>query len=261
MVVLYDCDGTSVGNIRSPLRKVYNRMKSAGLEPKVILGGIQALQSAPFSSLLERPTTIPFAVAVQPTVHNSVQSLEASEDNDEDSETPDLEEVRTAVDPVRRSIHWMPSMILDRKLYLGRTDQASDQQVIESLGITHILSTSRVRATKFRNLVYILVNKASFTTSSQECLGLTTNFILEALAGGGRVLVHGCDGFDQSAAVVTAALMRLQQATLEDCLWFLETCRAGVNISSNLLRTLANIEQELFGRQLSDVSALWCYNE
>ena len=37
MIVLYDCDGTSVGNIRSPLRKVYNRMKSAGLEPKVIL--------------------------------------------------------------------------------------------------------------------------------------------------------------------------------------------------------------------------------
>ena len=261
MIVLYDCDGTSVGNIRSPLRKVYNRMKSAGLEPKVILGGIQALQSAPFSSLLERPTTIPFAVAVQPTVHNSVQSLEASEENEESEDTPDLEEVGTAGDPVRRSITWMPSMILDRKLYLGRTDQASDQQVIESLGITHILSTSRVRATKFRNLVYILVNKASFTTSSQECLGLTTNFILEALEGGGRVLVHGCDGFDQSAAVVTGALMRLQQATLEDCLWFLETCRPGVSISSNLLRTLANIEQEMFGRQLSDVSALWCYNE
>ena len=68
-------------------------------------------------------------------------------------------------------------------------------------------------------------------------------------------------GFDQSAAVVTAALMRLQQATLEDCLWYLETCRPGVNISTNVLRTLANIEQEMFGKQLSDVSALWCYNE
>ena len=30
-----------------------------------------------------------------------------------------------------------------------------------------------------------------------------------------RVLVHGCDGFDQSAAVVVAALMRHFTATLE----------------------------------------------
>ena len=127
-------------------------------------------------------------MAVQPTVHNSVESLQGTE---ESSEAPELEEVERAVEPVRRSIHWMPSMILDRKLYLGRTDQASDPTVIQSLGITHILSTSRVRATKFRNLVYILVNKASFSVSS---LRLTTNFILEALEAGGTVLVHGCDG-------------------------------------------------------------------
>ena len=254
--MLYDCDGTSVGNIRSPLRKLYIKLTSIGLEPKVVLGGIQALQSPPFSSLLERPRTIPFAVAVQPTVNNSVESLQGSQE-DSESDTPELEVVR-AVDPVRRSIHWMPSMILDRKLYLGRTDQASDPTVIQSLAITHILSTSRVRATKFRNLVYILVNKASFSVSS---LRLTTNFILEALEGGGAVLVHGCDGFDQSAAVVTAALMRLQQATLEDCLWYLHTCRPEVNISNNVIRILACLEEEMFGRQLSDVSALWCYNE
>ena len=188
--MLYDSDGTSVGNIRSPLRKVYIKMVSIGLEPKVLLGGVQALQTSPFSSLLDRPRSIPFAVAVQPTVHNSVESLPDTEDSEED-EAPELEEVERAVDPVRQSISWMPNMILDRKLYLGRTDQASDPTVIQSLGITHILSTSRVRATKFKNLVYILVNKASFSVSS---LRLTNDFILEALEAGGTVLVHGCDG-------------------------------------------------------------------
>ena len=50
---------------------------------------------------------------------------------------------------------------------------------------------------------------------SASTLKLTTNFIVEAVSGGGVVLVHGCDGFDQSAAVAAAALMRSYTATLE----------------------------------------------
>jgi len=257
MIILYDKDGASVGNIKSPLRKAYVRMRSAGLEPKVILGGFRALNSPPFSTLLERPRTIPFAASVQPTVHNSVESLTS----DGGSPAPELEEVQPmvgSVEPVRRAIHWMPSMILDRKIYLGRADQASDPDVIHSLGITHVLSTSRVRASKFRGLVYILVNKTSFSNST---LKLTSNFILEALSGGGRVLVHGCDGFDQSAAVVVAALMKHYTATLEDCLWYVHSSRPGVNISSLAIRMLASIEEEMFGRQVTDLDSLWCFDE
>merc|ERR1712059_6200 len=133
-----------------------------------------------------------------------------------------------SVEPVRRAVTWMPSMILERQLYLGRADQASDPAVIKKLGITHVLSTSRVRANKFRGLVYILVNKSTFSAST---LKLTTNFVLDALAGGGRVLVHGCDGFDQSAAVVVAVLMQHATASFEDALWFVHNSRPGVEIS------------------------------
>ena len=123
------------------------------------------------------------------------------------------------VEPARRAIHWMPSMIVERQVipnflpipgwialifcaklltvfcqvYLGRADQASDSEVISSplifirtsmwhqpnchrhcekvihgLGITHVLSTSRIRASKFRGLVYILVNKVSKTQNEQN---------------------------------------------------------------------------------------------
>lgn len=259
MIMLYDKDGASVGNIKSPLRKAYVKMRSVGLEPKVILGGFRALNSPPFCTLLERPKTIPFAAAVQPTAHNSLESLNQSEGGE--SPAPELEEVQPcvgSVEPIRRAIHWMPSMILDKKIYLGRADQASDPAVIHSLGITHVLSTSRVRASKFRGLVYILVNKTSFSNST---LKLTSNFILEALAGGGRVLVHGCDGFDQSAAVVIAALMKHYTATLEDCLWFVHSSRPGVSISTMAVRMLASIEEEMFGRQITDLESLWCFDE
>ena len=179
------------------------RMRAAGLEPRVLLGGLQALQLHPYTLLLECPRTLPFAVSTQPTVHNSAESLASTADTaatapvtdreDADSFTPDLEEVNPAhyVEPLRRSITWLPSMILERRIYLGTCEHAADPRVISALGITHVVSTSRVRAAKVRGLVYILVNKASF---SQSTLKLTTNFILDAVAGGGRVLVHGCDG-------------------------------------------------------------------
>lgn len=249
IIILYDKDGASVGNIKSPLRKTYVKMRSQGLEPKVILGGFRALTSAPYSTLLEQPKSIPYAASVQPTVHNSMESLHS------ESPAPDNLPCK---EPARRGIHWMPSMILDKKIYLGRADQASDPAVIHSLGITHVLSTSRVRATKFRGLVYILVNKTSFSHST---LKLTSNFILEALAGGGRVLVHGCDGFDQSAAVVIAALMKYYTATLEDCLWFVHSSRPGVSISTMAIRMLITIEEEMFGRQITDLQSLWCFDE
>ena len=145
-------------------------------------------------------------------------------------------------------------MILEKVLYLGRADQASDHEVINNLGITHVISTSRVRAAKFRGLVYILVNKTSFSAST---LRLTTNFILEAISGGGRVLVHGSDGFDQSAAVAVAALMKHCSATLEDCLWLVHSSRPGIDLSLAWIQLLANSEQELFGRMITDLDSLW----
>jgi len=256
-ILLYDRDGASVGNLRSPLWRAYTRLKNSGLEPKVVLGGLKSLQRAPYASLLERPRGIPY-VNVQPTAANSAESLDSIPHSDCESIQPELEEVKPEVglvEPVRRAIHWMPSMIVERQVYLGRADQASDSEVIHGLGITHVLSTSRIRASKFRGLVYILVNKDSFSAST---LKLTTNFVLEALAGGGRVLVHGCDGFDQSAAVVVAALMRHFTATLEDCLWLLHSSRPGVHISSPWLLLLSRLEEELFGRPVTDLDSLWC---
>ena len=129
-----------------------------------------------------------------------------------------------------------------RQVYLGRADQASDpevisspfiftqdinltsswfsfslktsiwhhadcQKVIHGLGITHVLSTSRIRASKFRGLVYILVNKVKlriqnlqerYKSKDWKCLNIFCQGLLLLLhaqvdhqlcpggAGGGR---------------------------------------------------------------------------
>ena len=75
LIVLYDEDGTSVGNIRSPLRKAFVRMKASGLDPRILLGGVQSLQTAHYLLLLERPSSNPYAVDLQPTPQNSPERL------------------------------------------------------------------------------------------------------------------------------------------------------------------------------------------
>ncbi len=52
------------------------RLRNAGLDPKIILGGLRSLRSPPYAALIVRPRAIPYASAVQPTAANSTQSLQ-----------------------------------------------------------------------------------------------------------------------------------------------------------------------------------------
>lgn len=255
-IVLYDRDGCSIGNIKSPLRKQYLRLRSQGLDPRIILGGFQSLERPCFSSLRDRPRTLPFASQVE-LMHNSVEDIADGSLSDNEEPEHDLELVHPSVgkiEPERRMIRWHPSMVLANQLYLGTSDQASDPNIIRSLGITHILSTSRVRSAKIKGLVYIIVNKTSFSLST---IKLTNTFILDAIEKGGRILVHGCDGMDQSAAVVAAALIQMYTTSLEDSLCYVETSRSGVGLSSQWIRILLRLEEDIFGKNITDIDTLW----
>jgi len=229
-------------------------MRVSGFEPKVILGGLRSLSVFPYRSLLEKPRTIPFVEHFEPTAANSMDSLYS--ERTEDSVHPDLEVIDKKSEPseFRGSITWMPSMIVEMQLHLGTVNHAGDMSVIKGLGITHVLSTSRVKPTKFPGLVYILVNKNSFSLST---LKLTNNFVTDAITGGGRVLVNGCDGLDQSAAIVVAFLMHRFTVSLEDALWYVNSSRLGVEIRSEWLYLLSSLEVEIFGKPLTDIESLW----
>lgn len=248
LVVLYDQNGSSVGNSKSPLRKTYIALRQLSLDPLCVLGGFKAMEHPPLCCLLDRPRT--GSLASTALMDNLSMASEESEDPEHELERVDP--VIGRVEPARRAIHWLPSMILDKVLYLGRADQAADQYVMTNLGVTHVLSTARIRPSKFRGIVYILVNKSSFSLST---LKLTTTFITDAIVGGGTVLVHGCDGFDQSAAVVAAYLMSRMACSLEDSLWFLEAARPGVRISGAWMDLLRQVEIDMFGRNITEEPA------
>ena len=65
--------------------------------------------------------------------------------------------------------------------------------------------------------------------SNNESINQSFNQSINQSINQSRVLVHGCDGFDQSAAVVVAALMRHFTATLEVSL--IEKCHMHIIVA------------------------------
>eukprot|EP00088_Acartia_fossae_P035887 TRINITY_DN37003_c0_g1_i1.p1 TRINITY_DN37003_c0_g1~~TRINITY_DN37003_c0_g1_i1.p1 ORF type:complete len:371 (+),score=52.63 TRINITY_DN37003_c0_g1_i1:180-1292(+) len=260
-IILYDKDGSSIGNIRSPIRRMYLKLKSEGMDPRIILGGFKYIKQPHFASLRHCPNTIPYASQDELEVY-STENLDIKPKvlhSESETEEPEyeLETVRPSigkVEPERKSISWNPTMILENRLYLGQYDQAANINIVKSLGITHILSTSRTRISKIKGLVYIMVNKTSF---SLDTIKLTNSYILEALNNGGKILVHGCDGLDQSAAVVIASLMVHHTATLEDSLYFVAYSRPGLCLSNQRMRILWELENEMFGKNITELETLW----
>ena len=61
--------------------------------------------------------------------------------------------------------------------------------------------------------------------------------------------------------MVVAALMRHHSATLEDALWYLGSSRPGATPSHAVISMLAGLEEDMFGRQITDVDSLWYLEE
>jgi hypothetical protein len=70
------------------VRRTYSRLRNAGLDPKIILGGLRSLRSPPYAALIVRPRAIPYASAVQPTAASSKQSLQPTAANSKQSLQP-----------------------------------------------------------------------------------------------------------------------------------------------------------------------------
>ena len=105
VIVFYDQDGTAAANVFSILNRAFKALKRKRVEAYCILGGIKSI-SANFPHLIE-----------------SLQSR--------------------ATETRRLVIPWMPTLVRNDKLYLGRHEQAEERSVIDGLRLTHILSIGR----------------------------------------------------------------------------------------------------------------------
>ncbi|XP_059476137.1 dual specificity protein phosphatase 10-like [Neocloeon triangulifer] len=253
-IILYDADGSSLGRPESDMRRLFRSLRDRKLEPCCLEGGLRAIrEKCPY--LLNRRSNR--------------------------TETSDQGGFRL--------LSWFPSIILDGRLFLGRNDQASDPTVLHDLGVSHVICTTKAPSSprdtsdKVRTLLAPPSHlEAKFKRKSRgpSCLShastdtlddpaVTSNlltdkmsemvqFVREAFAAGGKVLVHGELGVDRSAALVMALLMQQCSCSLEDAFYHVKACRPTVQPSDVMLQALAKLEAEIFGKRLTSIEDL-CY--
>ena len=122
-----------------------------------------------------------------------------------------------------------PSEILPFKLYIGDQRQATDRQVVQTLGISHILNITKSCRPKFADegVTYLNVTLDDLETENitahfSECY----TFIAQALTtADNRVLVHCARGVSRSVTIVIMYLMRGLGLEYKEAFEWVKACR------------------------------------
>lgn len=97
----------------------------------------------------------------------------------------------------------------DAGVYIGDIASASNVEGLKKLGITHVVTAVLGVAPQFpSDFEYMCVPVRDVESEDiKSHLDDTTRFITDALAGGGKVLVHCICGVSRSATIVAAWMM------------------------------------------------------
>lgn len=158
-----------------------------------------------------------------------------------------------------KTLQVYPSTILDNQLYQGRGDQATSLKVIDDLQITHIVNITQEHASAFPEKVSYLTLKLDDVSHTQliKHFDKTTDFIINALSSGGRVLVHCNLGVSRSSTVSIAYLIHANKWTLRQAYDFLKDKRTCIRPNRGFLKQLAVWEELKLGKKHTDPDDLW----
>mmetsp|Transcript_492 Transcript_492/g.1834 ORF Transcript_492/g.1834 Transcript_492/m.1834 type:complete len:256 (-) Transcript_492:184-951(-) len=132
-------------------------------------------------------------------------------------------------------------------VFLGSIGAAHNREVLERLGITHILTVAGGFEPKFpQSYVYECVDvkdvpEERLCVHFDRCL----KFIAKCLLDGGRVLVHCFAGKSRSATVCAAYIMATEGLSLEETLRAIGDARPAAAPNHGFMAQLASFEREL----------------
>jgi len=132
-------------------------------------------------------------------------------------------------------------------LYLGSANHASQQELLDKLGITAILNVSKTIPSAFTHS-YEYMNIAIEDNARENISSHfddAINFIEDINTRGGRVLVHCHAGISRSATICIAYLMRQKSLSLDEAYEFTKKRRSAISPNFNFLGQLLAFEREL----------------
>lgn len=274
LIVFYDHDGTSAANLHSSCNLAFRILTTSQIDVSCILGGMQ-LVCQRFPHLISLAKKPPKTSTNSNSTKNkfrrlslsstfSISSLSSLSECGTES-TVSVDRAHHNFEQKRSSpasnwsksipdIPWMPTLVLGNNIFLGRREQADDPRAIQSLGITDVVSIGRSPEQKFKNVRYLGLDgeRNLYVTFLAAC-----EFIQTSIEKGGRVLVHGIDGLNRSAAVILAYAMSSVVCTMEEAVFYLQVLRPHLHLDQESVLSLLRWERSIFGHQLTDVAELW----
>lgn len=126
-------------------------------------------------------------------------------------------------------------------LYIGGETAARDGSLLASLGVTHIVNLNgRGVPDAFPDgfEYYTVKMSDSVFEDLNDDFWHAVDFVSDAIAGGGCVLVHCRRGISRSAALCVAYLMESRKLTFDAALAYLQKQRPAVNINQGFVEQL-----------------------
>jgi len=281
-VIFYDHDGTAAANIYSHISATFAKLTAAGIDISCILGGINRVELH-FPHLISYEESInnknllsngnskshPNGLIRNGTGNgtagngmtgNGIAGNGITGNGITGNGITGNGMTGNGIIPAKNhklesiSVPWMPCSVMASSLFLGSLEQARNPKVIKSLGITHIVSIGRSPEWKSKSVSYMALDgeRNLYVTFLKAC-----EFIQSALEKGGKVLVHGIEGLNRSAAVLMAFLMSNTTCILEDVFIYMKYLRPHLSLDQETLVCLLRWEASIFGTQMTDLEELW----
>ena len=158
----------------------------------------------------------------------------------------------------RKLLTAYPSAVLENELYQGRGDQATNENIVNLLKITHIVNITMEHKNAFPGKVkYLkLVLEDVSDTNLFDHFYKTSDFIHAAISKGGRVLVHCNQGVSRSSTITLAYLMRFKKWNLEYAFNMLKARRSCTCPNPGFFRQLSDWEVKIFGKIETNIDLL-----
>ena len=162
----------------------------------------------------------------------------------------------------RKLLLCYPSAVVDGLLYQGRGDQARNEVVMTTIGITHIVNISEHTNAFPHKIKYLrLPLDDMVSTNLSQHFHETFEFIHDALEDKGCVLIHCNLGISRSSTIMLAYLMKSRKWTLLQAYKLLKSVRVAASPNSGFLRQLSEWELEVLGEKHTQLDQIAKHNE
>lgn len=129
--------------------------------------------------------------------------------------------------------------MINEGLYLGNFGDSMNLDNLKKLGITHIVNISGLNNTYPEDFEYLRIYIEDDESKNIAAhFGKSNRFIYNAIAKGGKVLVHCIEGKSRSPAIVVAFLMRKKKMNFSDAYFLVKKERPMIEINQGFLKQL-----------------------